>query len=260
MVMQWLYDIPDWLFALLVVGVAIALSAGGFFAARRWLQSRASPANDVAGSVLATVGIVYGIVLALIAASAWNNYTDAAGATAREAGALADMFRQFDGYPEPARQRLRAQVRGYVDAVLSDEWPAVQRQRASERAARARDALAREWAGFEPRAERDRVLHEATGRELTAFLDARRARLTSGWAGLPGPLWTVVVLGAVLTVCCTYFLIMEDARAHLLMVSALAAMIGLVIFLILALDHPLWGTQGLRPDAFLRISPIVRGE
>ena len=256
--MQWLYDIPDWLLAPLVVALAVALSAGGFFAVRPWLQSRASPANDVAGAVLSTVGIVYGILLGLIAVASWNNYTTASDASAREADALVDMFRAFGGYPEAARQRLRAQVRGYVDAVLSDEWPAVQRQRASERAERARDALAREWADFAPRAEHDRVLHEATGRELTVFLDARRARLTSGRAGLPGPLWTVVVLGAVITICCTYFLIMEDARAHLLMVSALAAMIGLVIFLILALDHPLWGTQGLPPDAFLQISPVVR--
>jgi Protein of unknown function (DUF4239) len=258
--MYWLYDVPEWLLAPLVVAVIVALSLGGFVAARRVLPPQTNAENDVAAAVLATIGVVYGILLALIAVAAWNNYTDAGDATAREADALADMFRQFGGYPEPAQQRLRARVRDYVDVVLSEEWAAVQHQRVSERAMRLRDALAREWAGFEPRTERDRVLHDATGRELTAFLDARRARLASGRAGLPAPLWTVVVLGALITIGCTYFLRVEDERVQLLMISALAATLGLVIFLILALDHPLWGTQGLTPDAFLQVAPVIRGQ
>jgi hypothetical protein len=256
MAMHWLYDIPDWLLAVLVVGAAVGLAIGGFLATR---PLRAHAANDVAGAVLATVGLVQGILLALVAVAAWGNYTSAGEAAEREAAALADMFHHLDGYPEPMRQRLQGQLRGYLDLLITDEWPALQRDRSSERTARARDALAREWAVFEPNTAREQVLHAATTRELEAFLDARQARLAAGRAGLPGPLWAVALLGAALTIGCTYFFRMADERAQLLMTSIVAASLGLVIYLIVVLDHPIWGVQGLRPDPFLEVLRIVAG-
>ncbi|HEX3158712.1 MAG TPA: hypothetical protein VHQ45_09350 [Gemmatimonadaceae bacterium] len=260
MAMHWLYDIPEWLLAVLVVGAAVALSVGGFLATHALTRSlRAHTANDVAGAVLATVGLVHGILLALVAVAAWGNYAATRDAAEREAAALANMFRHTEGYPEPARGQLRDRLRAYLHLVITDEWPALRRDGASARTAQARDALAREWATFDPRAGREQVLHAATARELEAFLDARQARLAAGQAGLPGPLWAVALLGAVLTIGCTYFFRMTDGRAQLVMTSTVAASLGLVIYLILVLDHPMWGTQGLGPDAFVEVAGVVGG-
>ena len=258
MAIHWLYDIPDWLLAVLVVALTVGLSAGGFIATRRPLRARALVSNDVASAALGSVSLIYGVLLAMIAVAAWGNYTTAGDAMAREAGALADMFREFEGYPEPARRQLQTRVREYLNLVLTDEWPALRRGRSSERTVRARAALTREWAEFEPRAARERVLHQATAGAMTAFLDARRSRLSAGQAGLPTQLWMVVLLGAAITIGCTYFLRAEDERAQLVLISAVAALLGLVIFVILALDHPLWGAGGLAPDAFAEVARIIR--
>src|SRR5690242_16307139 len=115
--MMWLYDIPDWLLAVLVVGVAVGLSAAGL-AATRSLRARVS--NDVAGAVLGTVGLVQGVLLALVAVAAWNNYTAAGDAAEREAAAAANMFRQFEGYPEPVRERSEehtSELQSHVNLV-----------------------------------------------------------------------------------------------------------------------------------------------
>lgn len=254
--MYWLYDIPDWLLAVLVVAAAVGLSVGGFLVSR---PLRARAANDVAGAVLATVGVVQGILLALIAVAAWGNYTSADDAAAREAAALANMFRHLEGYPEPVRGRLQGHLRAYLDLVVTDEWPALQRRQVSERTVQARDALAREWATFDPKSGREQVLHAATTRELEEFLDARRARLAAGRVGLPGPLWAVALLGAALTIGCTYFFGMANERTQLLMTSVVAASFGLVLYLILVLDHPVWGGHGLQPDPFVEVSHLVAG-
>lgn len=256
MAMHWLYDIPDWLLAVLVVATTVGLSVGGFIATRP-LRSRT--ANDVASALLAAVSLVHGILLALVAVAAWGNYTAAGDAAEREAAALANMFRQFDGYPEPARQRLQARLRAYLELLIGEEWPALQRGQTGERTAEARDALAREWATFDPKAGREQVLYAATAREVEAFLDARRARLAAGGAGLPVSLWVVALLGAALTIGCTYLFRMEDARVQLLMTSTLAASLGLVIYLILVLDHPIWGTQGLSPRPFVDVLQSLAG-
>ena len=103
------------------------------------------------------------------------------------------------------------------------------------------------------------MLYAATARELEAFLDARRSRIAAGQTGLPAPLWAVALLGSVLTVCCTYFFRMEDERTQLLITSTVAASLGLLIYLILVLDHPVWGAHGLRPDVFVDVLHSIAG-
>jgi hypothetical protein len=254
--MMWLYDIPDWLLAVLVVGVAVGLSAAGL-AATRPLRARVS--NDVAGAVLGTVGLVQGVLLALVAVAAWSNYTAAGDAAEREAAAVENMFLQFEGYPQPARGLLEARLRAYLQLLVTEEWPALRRGQPDARTIQARDALAREWVNFKPRDAREQSLYAATARELEAFLDARRERLDAGQTGLPAPLWAVALFGAALTVGCTYFFRMDDERVHLLMTSVVAASLGSLIYLILVLDHPIWGAQGLRPDPFVEVLHFVVG-
>ena len=254
--MHWLYDIPDWLLAVVVVGAAVGLSVGGFIVTRP-LRVRAS--NDVAGPVLGTVGLVQGVLLALVAVAAWNNYTAAEDASEREAAAVANMYRQFEGYPEPARQRLEARLRSYVELLVGEEWRALQRGETSVRTIQARDALAREWVNVEPRGSREELLYAATGRELEELLDARRSRLAAGRTGLPGPLWGVALLGAAITVVCTYFFHMEHERTQIAVTSTVAISLGLLIYLILVLDHPLWGTQGIRPAVFVEVLKFISG-
>jgi hypothetical protein len=254
---HWLYDIPDWLLGTLVVGGTIGVAIAGFVATRGWRQARTPLSNDAAGAALNAVSLIYGIVLALIAVAAWNNYTAASDATEREAAALTNLYRVVQGYPEPARQRLETQVGTYVGSLLADEWPAVQRGQTSVRTGRALDALVRGWAAFEPGAERERLLHSSTWHELDAVLDARRSRLTAGQAGLPGPLWAVVLLGAVITIGSMHVLRMQNERAHLVLTVATGTVLGLVIFVIVVLDHPLWGKQGLGPEPIAEASRMI---
>lgn len=257
MMVRWLYDFPDWVLGVLIVGAAVGLTVGAFLATRRSAHARTLRSNDVTGAILATLSVIYGIVLGLIAVAAWNNYAAANDAIGREASALTNLFNEFQGYPEPARQRLQARVRTYIDLLLTDEWPAVQRGRTSDRTIRARDSLIREWVAFAPEATREQLLHASTFRDLREFLDARRARLSAGETGLPGPLWVVVLVGAVIVIGTSCFLRMEDERAQLALTCAIAIVLGLVIFVIVVLDHPLWGKQGLRPDSIVEASRVI---
>jgi hypothetical protein len=56
---------------------------------------------------------------------------------------------------------------------------------------------------------------------------------------LPSILWVVVVVGAVISLSSSFFFKVEDARLHQIMVLLLATFIGLVIFMIFALDRRL---------------------
>jgi hypothetical protein len=67
---------------------------------------------------------------------------------------------------------------------------------------------------------------------------------------IPAILWALVVFAGIITVVFTYIFGLENARAHRVMVMALAAVIGLAVITIGILETPFSGSAQLGPDAF----------
>jgi hypothetical protein len=80
--------------------------------------------------------------------------------------------------------------------------------------------------------------------------DARRMRLVAAEEGIPGVLWSVLIFGGVAAVGFTFLFGLENTWAHRLMVVTLAAVIGLVLFTIGAMEHPFSGGARIGPEAF----------
>ena len=75
-------------------------------------------------------------------------------------------------------------------------------------------------------------------------------RLVAVEEGVPGMLWAVLIFGGIAAVSFTYLFGMENTWAHRLMVVTLAAVIGLVLFTIGALEHPFSGGARIGTGAF----------
>jgi len=70
---------------------------------------------------------------------------------------------------------------------------------------------------------------------------------------VPTVLWVVLLVGGVEVVSFTYLFGLESTTAHVLMVTSLTLIIGLVLFTVAALDHPFEGDIRIGPDAFEQI-------
>jgi len=63
-------------------------------------------------------------------------------------------------------------------------------------------------------------------------------------------MWAVIIAGAFISLCTSFFFKVEDARLHGILVTLLALFIGVLIFMILALDQPFRGDLGLSPEPY----------
>jgi hypothetical protein len=81
-------------------------------------------------------------------------------------------------------------------------------------------------------------------------IQARRQRLDAASTGLPAVMWVVIVAGAFISLCASFFFKVEDARLHGILVTLLALFVGLLIFMIFALDQPFRGDLGLSPEPY----------
>src|SRR4051812_5987924 len=91
-----IYDIPTWalagLFAVSFVGVTWLGIIMTHLLVHRWVEPQADW-NGVMGYVLSCHGVLYGILLGLIAVGTYQNYSDVEESIGHEASALAALYR-----------------------------------------------------------------------------------------------------------------------------------------------------------------------
>jgi hypothetical protein len=248
-----LYDLPLW-----VTGPAIILGLCGFALAglvmvRRAVLPRlqvAAEDSEFTGAMVQAVMVFYGLAVALIAVSVWQTYSDAGSLASQEAAGIAALYRDVSLYPEPQRSALQQDVKDYLEFVIHDAWPQQAKGTPPATPPELVKRISRDFMTFEPATDRQKLQHGEALRALNEVIKATRLRVDAASSGLPGILWAVVVLGALLSLSSAFFFKVNDARLHGIMVILLAAFMGLVIFMVLALDRPFRGELGVRPSAY----------
>jgi Protein of unknown function (DUF4239) len=248
-----LFDLPLVIAGSAIIGSLCLFAIGGLLLVRRRVLPRLQIHHEDAhfsGAIVHSVMVFSGLALALIAVHVFEIYADVSKIISQEATALAVLYRDVSAYPEPIRSQLRKEARDYVDYVIHEAWPLQQRGQAPrggvERMNRFQDTLIT----FEPPTERQKLLHAETLRAYNNMIQARRLRLDAVGTGLPGLMWIVILMGALISLSASFFFKVEDVRLHGILVTLLAMFIGLVIFMTFTFDRPFRGDLGVRPEPY----------
>ena len=251
MKMYWVYDLPNWLFGTLTVVVFVAIGLAGLYLTRGWVQRlhRTDHShNDVVGFYLAAVTVFYGITLGLLAIGAWTTFSDVQSKIDHEASVLGSLYRDISAYPEPARTLMQDDLRKYTRAVIDVGWPMQQRGIVPNNATGILNDFQEHFMLFEPETERQKILAAEAYRTYNELIECRRARLNSVTEEMPGPLWTLVIVGALICIALTWSFHMASFKMHLWMTVLFSALIGLMIYLIAVLDNPYRGKLSVSPE------------
>jgi hypothetical protein len=238
--------------AVIIVSVCVfALSGLTIFSRHILPRLKLGPEESVfTSAMMQAVMVFYGLAVALIAVSVWQTYTDAAKIVSEEATSIGVLYRNVSSYPEPSRSRLQQDLRDYLDYVIHQAWPLQLRGQVPSGGVEQVNHFQAGLAAFEPATEGQKLLHGETLRAYSQMIEARRQRLDAVLGGLPGVLWCVIIIGAIVSLSSTFFFHVEDARLQRIQVILLAIFIGMLIFIIFALDRPFRGELGLRPDPY----------
>jgi hypothetical protein len=169
---------------------------------------------------------------------------------AEEAAAVAALWRDVGSFPEPARNTLRTELKSYVRYVIDSAWPL---QRRGVVPVGGMDRIERMQAvlgHFAPADAGQTNLHAETLHQFNEVLRFQHLRLDSVMNGLPAPIWWIVIVGALLTIGMTWLFVIQPFRAHVALTVILAMVIGLLTFLVAALDNPYRGAVYINTDPF----------
>jgi len=259
MIPLWLYQIPTFWLGFLIVGFFVLIAVVGLWLTRSMAKRISRSENDFANYYIAVVAVVYAVLVGLIAAASWANYTGVQALVSAEASSVSDLYRDVEGYPPAIRDPLRAMLREYVHHVITEEWPAQRRGVIPKTHIAMVRRLSAAWAAFEPTTPGQQIAHAECLRQLDELLSNRRQRLDAVDSNLPDLMWAAVLFGALITLVMTFFFWTENQAFHVFLNIAFAVILGLVIFLIIALDRPLVGSVSVPPTSFQEILETMGG-
>ncbi len=253
--MYWVYNLPNWLFEFLTVGIFVAFSLAGMFLTRARVRRMhvERSYNDIVGFYLAGITVLYGVSLGLLAIGAWSTYTETEGKVAQEAADLSTLYRSVSGLPEPSRSLLQDDLRYYTRQVIDVGWPKQRRGMLPTENSEPLDKFQTNFESFVPATEEQKVLAADISREFDTLEGSRSIRLDSVNAELPPPLWALILMGALICIVLTWFFHMESLKMHVWMTVLLALLLGLMVFMVAALDNPYRGEVSVSPAPFERV-------
>ena len=246
-----LVQLDVWLLgALLVLGVPLATVAVQATIRRVAPTIVEGHHNDVAGFLIAVVGVVYAVTLAFIVIVTWEGFRDARDTATAEAGALRSLYRDAQALPEPTRSAVTDLALRYGREVATTEWEAMADGASSRAALDLIGEMFSTLGAADPTTPaQEAFLADALVR-LNDVAEDRAKRITAAEEGTVSVLWAAIVVGGILTVGFALLFGVSNERLHYLMVGVLAAVIGLQILVILVLNHPFAGDVRVSPEPF----------
>ncbi len=241
-----------WLILALVLVVSVLVGAGSMWLARSHPRRNrlATGHNGALSPFLTCVGLVYGALLGFTIVVAWEQFSSAEANVSNEASTLTTMYRQTVGMPVPEQTRMRQLLRNYTTAVAGPEWEKAVRDGGGTESAR--DALNEMYRvlGSEQSSVDSNPISQRFLDKVDALASVRNQRILDAQPRIPGLLWTGLLFGGVVLVALGGFMSLGSTRAHLLLLSAVAVLLGLLLFVVYWLDHPFGNHLGVTSEPF----------
>ncbi len=222
---------------------------------RRWIHG-GRQVNDVVIFVAANYGLIYAVLLGLLTVGTFETTKALQDHISSEASSLSTMYHSAEGYPEPMRSAFRAGLRDYTHYVIEKDWPAHRLAMTPNGGEHRLQAIRQTLFSFEPASKTQEVLHGEIIREFNAMNVSREQRLDAVSSSMPAVLWWVVIFGAIVSIVFIWMLHM-DLVPQLFFGSVTALFLGVMTFLIYAMDHPLQGAVSVDPGPYQSVYDLV---
>jgi hypothetical protein len=252
--MPFLFETPSWILSsLLIVIPTVIVSLFVLWLLRKWHPAESLRENhDVAGFTLGIIGVLYSVVLGFTVVNAQARYNDVVQTIHTEAITLADLYRDAAFFPPQSRDAIRSSLRQYVNYVLEKEWwmPAEKKIRIETQ-----DIMEKVYTSYYAVPlinEKVSIWYTESISKLNAFMNARLSRQFNSWEHLGAMMWTLLLVGGVITVAFMFFFGLA-LRPHMIMTALLAGYISFMLYLVYSLDNVFKGPEGIKPIALEQV-------
>ncbi|WP_018254049.1 bestrophin-like domain [Salinispora mooreana] len=245
---SWNQLMPGWLIFLIFLIAFLIIGVFGIWLLRgrgKQLSDAEPKWLDLSTHTVSVTGTLYALLLVLTALTVYGTYSQAGLAVATEAADLKALHNVVSEYPEPTRSELTGLLNEYVDYMVDEAWPAYQRGDDVDGDRVLEEQISRAILSFTPGSEKDQQLSGLALSEFEDWSKSRQIRSTFSTAALPQTLWFTLLIGAVAIILMSCLIPTRTRTGSLVLVSAIAGMISLLLFVVERVDDPFRGSMNV---------------
>jgi hypothetical protein len=254
---DWLANLPVvWIAVVVLVGMGLLTAAIYAVVMRLAVGERAGALQAVSPGMLSPMGILFALIVGFLAVGVWGNVDRAQEAVDSEASALRSVVLLSDDLPAGTRARMQALIRRQIQTAVHEEWPAMERQRATLTPISVPLAEALHLAvGLRPRTTGETVAQREIVSSLQDALDARRQRIIVSDASINAVKWAGLLGLAILALVAIAVVHSGNRTTARVAMAVFSLAVAVVITMLAAQDRPFSGQLGLSPDVLEQVLP-----
>ena len=229
-----------WLGVMMFILAAVVAALACYGVVRTLLASRlAADSGTVAGTFIPRLGTLHALILALMFAQEVADYRDISRTAANKANVIADVYVALEHYDEigpTSTAGIRELIVGYVKTGVEKGRAALAEGRLSDRAWIDYRRIGRVLRELKPINDDQANLQAEMVADWDSVSNFRLEMRAEATYESPDILWVVIITGffAIVIPCYVY----SPNIANLVTLGTFAALNGLVMYVVLALENP----------------------
>jgi len=202
----------------------------------------------VASDVMARIGVMHGLILSLVFASAHGGAQKFEEDVTAEASAVTHVYFNAQRYGAPELQAASVQ---YLRATIDKDWSVLrERNELSAEGWIAWRRMLDASLALQPVERSERILADRIQADIWEVETLRQARGYEAADRLSGEFWLVAIVGLVLIAALLF--VHRITPLHQAIMAMYSGFTGLTLFLIYDMSHPFSGTLAIEPTAFVQ--------
>jgi Protein of unknown function (DUF4239) len=243
--------LPEWLLFIVFAGGSAVVCVSSLLLVRRFIGIRRTlESSHVLVGVSAIVMTLFSLFIAFAVLTLDASFRGASDSVQSEANSLTQIVQDMRVFPAPARLRVDDAVRAYANEVRGHEFAAMRNGDSDPATERAFNRLVAAVQSIQPSTGAQRAFYGSAVTALDGMLEQRHQRLAAATGSLPQAFWVLIFLTAATGLATTLLLKAETLATEVLMLGAVAIVVGAGILTILLLDYPFSGSVSVSNEPF----------
>ena len=247
-----IYNMPQSLLRIVIYAAMIVFLLLAAFVVKRCCSLNADDGNAVNGAV-ATVSMMYAIFIGFVIFSTINNFTIAQDSSKAEAGLVASINYQANFLSKSMNKQVRRQMHNYLEAVINEEWPAMQEGILNTSAQTPLNQFKELLLNNQP------ANTDAVKVNIWTDIVQKSDKLSQEHANridfsqnlsLDQGIWRCLIAATVIMLLSNLFLYFKGRRSKIALIFCIGAITTLLLYLETSMDYPYRGHYSVSPKVF----------
>lgn len=242
-IIEWLYSLSIGWMAVLVFSTTFFLT-WVIYAVVKLLAvgERAKAFKSISAGMLPPLGVVYGLLVTIIASQVWTDIEKANTAVYREASALSTTVFLAASFPGEPEASIRSLIRRHIHDAVTHEWPIMAHHTAMLKISSQPLAEALQLTlTLKPHSEGQITAQNALVTALEEALDARRQRIVISLSDINWITWLCLIMQAMCTLTAIAMIHCGNHTASTSAMGIFATGVATSVLIIVSHNRPFGG-------------------